>query len=91
LDERQTCRLADTVIAAPDPIATVDLVRCTVTSPQGDEVSFKLAEDRRMSLIEGLDETSFILRHEHEIDAYQARLRIEQPWVFIGEGGRARN
>lgn len=91
LDERQTCRLADAVIAAPEPVMTVDLVRCTVTSPQGDEVSFELAGDRRMSLLEGLDETSLILRHEHEIDAHQTRLRTEQPWVFIGEGDFTRN
>ena len=67
---------------------TVDLVRCIVASPHGDEISFTLAEDRRVSLLEGLDETSLILRHEHEIDAYQTRLRREQPWVFRGEGNR---
>ena len=33
---------------------------------------FELAADRRMSLLEGLDETSLILRHEDEIDAFQA-------------------
>jgi len=60
----------------------VDLVRNTVTSPAGEEISFTLAEDRRTSLLEGLDETSLILRHEDEIDAFQARLRAEQPWVF---------
>jgi 3-isopropylmalate/(R)-2-methylmalate dehydratase small subunit len=82
LNEAETTRLANAVAAAPEPRVTVDLVRSVVTSPDGEEVSFALAEDRRTSLLEGLDETSLILRHEHEIDGFQARLRAEQPWVF---------
>jgi 3-isopropylmalate/(R)-2-methylmalate dehydratase small subunit len=82
LTEGETARLAEAVAAAPEPRLTVDLVRNTVTSPAGEEISFTLAEDRRTSLLEGLDETSLILRHENEIDAFQARLRAEQPWVF---------
>ena len=82
LTEGETERLAQAVTAASDPQVTVDLVRCRVTSPDAEEIAFALAEDRRTSLLEGLDETSLILRHEAEIDAFQARLRAEQPWVF---------
>lgn len=82
LSEPETERLAKAVAAAPEPIMTVDLVRCIIASPTGEEISFSLAEDRRVSLLEGLDETSLILRHETEIDAYQAHLRVERPWVF---------
>jgi 3-isopropylmalate/(R)-2-methylmalate dehydratase small subunit len=82
LTESETTRLAEAVAAAAEPRLTVDLVRNIVTSPDGEEISFTLAEDRRTSLLEGLDETSLILRHEGEIDAFQARLRAEQPWVF---------
>jgi hypothetical protein len=35
-----------------------------------------------MSLLEGLDETSLILRHRDDIDAFQARMRADRPWVF---------
>lgn len=82
LSEAETERLAEAVTDASEPIVTVDLVRCIVASPGGEEISFTLAEDRRLSLLEGLDETSLILRHESEIDAYQARLRTKRPWVF---------
>jgi 3-isopropylmalate/(R)-2-methylmalate dehydratase small subunit len=82
LTESETTRLAEAVAAAAEPRLTVDLVRNIVTSPNGEEISFALPEDRRTSLLEGLDETSLILRHEGEIDAFQARLRAEQPWVF---------
>ena len=82
LTEAETRRIADAVAAAPEPRVTIDLVRSIVTSPDGEEISFALAEDRRTSLLEGLDETSLILRHEDEIDAFQARMRADRPWVF---------
>ena len=90
LSEAETERLAEAVAAAPEPIVTVDLVRCIVAPPDGEEIPFTLAEDRRMSLLEGLDETSLILRHESEIDAYQAYRRVEQPWVFQAKAGPGR-
>jgi 3-isopropylmalate/(R)-2-methylmalate dehydratase small subunit len=82
LDEAESRRLADAVTAAPEPIVTADLLRCIVSSPDGAEIPFALAEDRRMSLLEGLDETSLILRHRDDIDAFQARMRADRPWVF---------
>ena len=75
-------RLADEVVVAPEPVMTVDLERCIVQSPSGAEIPFEIAADRRLSLLEGLDETSMILRHENEIDAYQQRARDVQPWLF---------
>ena len=82
LPEAETQALAEAVAAAAEPWVTVDLTRCTVASPDGVELSFTLADDRRLSLLEGLDETSLILRHETEIDEFQARLRGAQPWLF---------
>ena len=87
LDEAESRRLADAVTAAPEPIVTVDLLRCIVSSPDGAEIPFALAEDRRMSLLEGLDETSLILRHRDDIDAFQARMRADRPWVFPANSG----
>jgi 3-isopropylmalate/(R)-2-methylmalate dehydratase small subunit len=85
LTEAEAGRLADAVTSASEPLVTVDLVRSIVVSPDGEEIAFTLAEDRRLSLLEGLDETSLILRHEADIDAYQARLRAEQPWIFAAK------
>jgi 3-isopropylmalate/(R)-2-methylmalate dehydratase small subunit len=88
LPEATVRKLADMVTVANDPVLTVDLVRCVVQSPSGLEVPFELAADRRMSLLEGLDETSLILRHEDEIDAFQQRARAAQPWLFDATTGR---
>jgi 3-isopropylmalate/(R)-2-methylmalate dehydratase small subunit len=85
LTEAECQRIASAIEAAPEPLLTVDLVRCMVALPDGEEIAFTLAEDRRMSLLEGLDETSLILRHENEIDAFQSQLRAAQPWLFAGK------
>ena len=82
LGESQVQALADAVAAAPEPLLTVDLVACRIDPPAGDPVTFALAPDRRAALLEGLDETSLILRHEGDIDAFQARARAQQPWLF---------
>jgi 3-isopropylmalate/(R)-2-methylmalate dehydratase small subunit len=74
--------LANDVAEALEPLVTVDLRRRTLCGPSGEEIAFVFAEDRRTSFLEGLDETSLILRYESEIDAYQARLREAQPWIF---------
>jgi 3-isopropylmalate/(R)-2-methylmalate dehydratase small subunit len=88
LPEDTVRKLADAVTAAPEPMLTVDLVRGVVQAPSGEEIPFELAADRRMSFLEGLDETSLILRHESEIDAFQQRARASQPWLFDAKPSR---
>jgi 3-isopropylmalate/(R)-2-methylmalate dehydratase small subunit len=87
LDEAESRRLADVVAVSPEPVVTVDLLRCIVSSPNGTEIPFTLAEDRRMSLLEGLDETSLILQHRNDIDAFQVRMRADRAWVFPAKAG----
>jgi 3-isopropylmalate/(R)-2-methylmalate dehydratase small subunit len=81
LTEEQVLDLAEVVTAARDPLLTVDLVVCRIESTAGRSVEFTFPPDRRAALLEGLDETSLILRHEDEIDAFQTRTFVERPWV----------
>ncbi len=64
LDEATVHALAAAVTAAPEPILTVDLVARTVTTPDGRATGFQFEDDRRAALLEGLDETSLVLRYE---------------------------
>jgi 3-isopropylmalate/(R)-2-methylmalate dehydratase small subunit len=73
--------LADALTAAAEPVLSVDLESCVITAPDGSKRSFSIAPDRRIALLEGLDETSLILRHEAEIDAFQARDAASRPWL----------
>ena len=67
---------------ADDPTMTVDLERCVVCAPNGRVFPFEVPAERRQALINGLDEISFILTMEADIDAYQAHNRKAQAWMF---------
>jgi 3-isopropylmalate/(R)-2-methylmalate dehydratase small subunit len=68
--------------AAEDPQITVDLVRCVVEGPDGRELPFTVAPERRSALLEGLDEFSTILRMEAAIDAFQHTDQGQRPWIY---------
>jgi 3-isopropylmalate/(R)-2-methylmalate dehydratase small subunit len=82
LPEATVQALADSVQAAADPALTVDLVRCVVVTPDGGEIPFAVSAERRTALLDGLDETSLVLRYEAEIDAFRAADAAERPWIY---------
>jgi 3-isopropylmalate/(R)-2-methylmalate dehydratase small subunit len=79
--------LADVLQRAACPTLTVDLVRRVVQGPDGQAMPFEIPTERREALLNGLDEISFILAMQSDIDAYQARERSARPWVMGGHKG----
>jgi 3-isopropylmalate/(R)-2-methylmalate dehydratase small subunit len=61
---------------------TVDLVRGELVVPGLEPIRFELAEDRRVPLLEGLDQLSFILRSKDAIDAFEHDDAAVRPWVY---------
>ena len=94
LSEAETRSLAATVEAAATPELTVDLPRRRVIDCQGREIPFAMSPERQTALLEGLDETSLILRYETEIDTFRAADARARPWLHvragIGEPGELR-
>ncbi len=82
LPEDVVVSLADAIKRANSAELTVDLLTRRITTPQGDTVGFTIAEDRRTSLLEGLDETALVLRHSDEIDAFRDADRRTRPWLY---------
>jgi 3-isopropylmalate/(R)-2-methylmalate dehydratase small subunit len=82
LPEELVGRLAARVEAASEPKLTVDLEGCKITAPAGAQIAFDVPEERRAALLAGLDETSLILQHEDEIDAYRAQAAAARPWLY---------
>ena len=79
------CTALGQVLAhAGEPIVTVDLERCIVEGPDGTVLNFIIPAERRMALLEGLDEIELILRMEGDIDAFQAKDRDTRPWIYLG-------
>jgi 3-isopropylmalate/(R)-2-methylmalate dehydratase small subunit len=66
---------AELFAAADDPEATVkvDLASQTLTTPGGRKVEFPIDSFSKRCLLEGVDELGYILQHEAQIAAYEAR------------------
>jgi 3-isopropylmalate/(R)-2-methylmalate dehydratase small subunit len=60
---------------AGNPAATVkiDLPNQTLTTPSGRQVEFPVDAFSKHCLVEGVDELGYILKHEPQIAAYEAR------------------
>jgi len=66
--------LLDAVIADPGLEVTIDIERRTIAAPKaGIETTFPLDDFTRFRLLEGLDDVGLTLRHQGDIDAYEAR------------------
>ncbi len=71
--------LLEAVVADPGLEITVDVERGTLDAPAaGIETTFPMDEFTRARLLNGWDDIGLTLRHEAEIDAYEAR---RQPWL----------
>ncbi len=90
LEEDAVQALAGAVAEAAEPVVSISLVDCTIASPDGRTIPFALAEDRRQALLEGLDETSLVMRYEAEIDRFREEEMRKRPWLHgreIAAGG----
>jgi 3-isopropylmalate/(R)-2-methylmalate dehydratase small subunit len=61
---------------------TVDLERQVVVRPNGEEIHFEIDPFRKHCLLNGLDDIGQTLAHTPKIDAYEAKRRAAEPWVF---------
>ena len=65
-----------------NPVLTVDLETQRITRPNGAALSFAIDEFRRECLLEGLDDIGLTMQKMDRIDAFEARQREEQPWLY---------
>jgi 3-isopropylmalate/(R)-2-methylmalate dehydratase small subunit len=62
----------------------VDLPRQTLTLGS-ESIAFTVDAFRKQCLIEGLDDIGLTLKHVDSIRAFEARRRVEAPWVFLAD------
>ena len=60
----------------------IDLQQQTVTTPDGEILSFEFEDSVKKRLLQGMDDVSVTLSHANEIKAYEARRQQEAPWLF---------
>jgi 3-isopropylmalate/(R)-2-methylmalate dehydratase small subunit len=62
-------------------VFSVDLARQAVTAPSGRTFRFEIDPARKEKLLKGLDSIGETLAHTSEIDAYERRRAVGQPWL----------
>jgi 3-isopropylmalate dehydratase/3-isopropylmalate/(R)-2-methylmalate dehydratase small subunit len=62
-------------------VFAVDLQSQTVTSPSGKAFRFEIDAARKAKLLEGLDAIGETLQHAGDIDVYEGRQALTQPWL----------
>lgn len=67
---------------SPDTPVTVDLAAQSVTFGNTLSFSFTIDPFRRRCLLEGLDDIGLTLEKSSAIDAYEARMNGEKPWIL---------
>ncbi|MEO0372183.1 MAG: 3-isopropylmalate dehydratase small subunit [Pseudomonadota bacterium] len=63
-------------------IMTVDLEECVITTSDGQEIPFEVEEFRRSCLLQGLDDIGLTMEKVDHIEAFEARMTGQQPWIF---------
>ncbi len=66
-----------------NPVLTVDLEAQEITRPNGVVLGFAIDEFRRHCLLDGLDDIGLTMQKVDRIDAFEARQREEQPWLYL--------
>ena len=66
----ETCRMA------------VDLEAQTITRAGGGEVAFEIEPFRKHRLMKGLDDIGITMAKAAEIDAFEAKQKAAQPWLY---------
>lgn len=61
---------------------TVDLQQQQVIRPDGRAISFEVDEFRKHCLLNGLDDIGLTLQYVDDIKAYEAKRKLEAPWLF---------
>lgn len=61
---------------------TIDLAAQVVKTPSGETFAFEIDEFRKHCLLNGLDDIGLTLEHADAIRAYEAKKRIDSPWLF---------
>ena len=83
LPETQVDRIFHDVAAFPGFRLVVDLGAQTVAYADGSQVfGFEVDAFRKHRLLDGLDEIALTLQHAVEIKTFEAKRRLEQPWLF---------
>jgi 3-isopropylmalate/(R)-2-methylmalate dehydratase small subunit len=73
--------LRDALAARPGTCLTVDLEAQTIAEADGPPIGFEVDAFRKHGLLTGRDELALTLEQLPAIEAFEARRRVEMPWL----------
>jgi 3-isopropylmalate/(R)-2-methylmalate dehydratase small subunit len=77
-------KLMDDAERGANATLSVDLQSQTIKGPDGGTVRFEIDAFRKHCLLNGLDDIGLTLEKADAIDAFEARSRVETPWLAAG-------
>ena len=60
---------------------TIDLKEQTITTSEGEVISFDVDPFKKKCLMEGLDDIGLTMEHASKIDAFEANFNASHPWA----------
>lgn len=81
LPQADVDKLMDDAERGSNATLTVDLESQTISGPDGGEITFEVDPWRKHCLLNGLDDIGLTLEKAPAIDAFEAKMSAERPWV----------
>ena len=81
LPQEDVDKLLDDAERGANAMLTVDLENQVITGPDGGAIAFEVDPHRKHCLLNGLDDIGLSLEKAAHIDAFEARLGAEMPWL----------
>ncbi len=75
-------KLMDDAERGANAIISIDLEKQEITGPDGGCVTFEIDPFRKHCLLNGLDDIGLTMVKTDKIDAFEARERVSQPWLY---------
>ncbi|MBT4770122.1 MAG: 3-isopropylmalate dehydratase small subunit [Rhodospirillaceae bacterium] len=82
LSKEDVAKLMDDAERGANATVTIDLEAQEITGPDGGTISFDLDDFRKHCLLNGLDDIGLTLQKKPAIDDFEARLKLERPWLL---------
>ncbi len=82
LPQEDVDKLMDDAARGANAVLTVDLESQTITGPDGGSIAFDVDPFKKHCLLNGLDDIGLTIENAAgSIDAYEARVAGERPWI----------
>src|SRR5690348_1859894 len=81
LPQEDVDKLMDDAERGSNAVISVDLEKQELRGPDGGCVKFEIDPFRKQCLLNGWDDIGLTLRHESEINAFEAKRKREMPWA----------